>query len=263
MRTALADFNASLKRIRHLADRIVSETGAALADSKILELHETQQCGAVVLTTGYLETFLKDVVQSFVAGLSKSGVSFPTLPASMQDRHFEGGGEFLRKASIAGRTGRPTNFGTAAREDVAARLHSVASGGAFDLVWEAFADTESNPGPSVVKKIAGGLGLDSNKFWQDVSARCASPTTWSATAIETSLKTLIEKRNAVAHTGRVSPVPTAPDIINYVDMLGALGEGMVATLEAHLTALCPPPLAPPAPASALPGRASSSSAPDA
>ena len=248
MRTVLADFKSSLNRIRAVTGRIVSETAAALASPQVRELHETQQCGAVVLTTGYLEAFLKDLVRRFIADLSQSGIDFQTLPGTIRDRHFEGGGDFVRKASIAGRSGHATPFGSVSREDVVARLHSVTSGATFDLVWEAFADTEANPGPAVVRKIGVALGLDRNHFWAEVSSRCGSPT-WSATAMQASLRALIDKRNACAHTGMVSPVPAAAEIIEYVEMLAALGTGIVATLEDHLTTLAPhpPPAAAPPP----------------
>jgi RiboL-PSP-HEPN len=240
MRTVLADFESSLKRIRSLSDRIIQETGAALTNPDVLALHETQQCGAVVLLTGYLEGFLKGLVKEFIGSLSQSGTAFTALPPDVQRLHFEGGGKFLREASIAGREGRPTHFGTVTREDVAMRIHSATTGSSFDLVWEAFADTEANPGPKVVKRIGGSLGLQPATFWRDVSSACGDAA-WSATAIEASLKTLVDKRNACAHTGRVTPVPTAAEILKYVEMLGALATGMVVTLEGHLRFLSPSP----------------------
>jgi len=233
MRQALVDFGSSLNRIRALGNYILANTGAALADPAILDLHETQQCGAVVLLTGYFEAFLKDLVRRFIEDLCASGVTFAGLPDTIRDCHFEGGGRVLTKASEAARKGRATPFGNATREDIVARLHSAsAAAGSYQVVWEAFADTEANPGPDVVKGIARNLGL--RKFWPTVSSKSGNPARWSDTALTSVLSDLIAKRNECAHTGKVSPVPTAADILDFADMLEALGTGFVAALEEEI-----------------------------
>lgn len=234
MRQALADFGTSLDRIRALAKSIVAATGAALANPAIRELHETQQCGAVVLMTGYFEAFLKDIVRRFIEELSVSGLTFSGLPEAIQNRHFEGGGRVLTKASEFARKGKATPFGNATREDIVARLHSASNAiEPYQIVWEAFADTQANPGPDVVVDIAQGLGL--KKVWPTISNHSGDPARWSDTALTTKLADLIAKRNACAHTGTVSPNPTASDILDFVDMLQALGNGFVTMLEAQLT----------------------------
>ena len=235
MRQALADFGSSLNRIRSLARNIVAGTGAALADPLVLSLHETQQCGAIVLLTGYFEAFLKDLVRRFIEDLSTCGVTFAGLPDAIRDCHFEGGGRVLTKASEAARKGRATPFGNATREDIVARLNSASGGsGSYQIVWEAFADTESNPGPEVVKAIAKNLGL--KDFWRTVSSKSGDPARWSDSALKSKLNDLIAKRNECAHTGKVSPIPTAADVLDFADMLEALGTGFVSALEDELTA---------------------------
>jgi hypothetical protein len=233
MRHALADFSSSLARIRVLANSIIDGTAAALGNSLIRGLHETQQCGAIVLLTGYFEAFLKDLVRRFIEDLSTSGVAFVRLPDAIRHCHFEGGGRVLTIASVAARHGRTTSFGNATREDIVARLNS-ASGttGSYQILWEAFADTEANPGPDVVRGIAKNLGL--KKFWPTVSSKSPDPARWSATALTSKLNDLIAKRNECAHTGRVSPIPTAPDVLDFTDMLEALGSGFVCALEDEL-----------------------------
>lgn len=233
MRQALADFGSSLNRIRALANSIVAGTGAALADPSILDLHETQQCGAIVLLTGYFEAFLKDLVRQFIEDVSASGVAFAGLPEAIRDCHFEGGGRVLTKASEAARKGRATPFGNATREDIVARLNSASGAtGSYQIVWEAFADTEANPGPDVVKGIAKNLGL--KNFWPTVSTKSGDPVRWSDTALTSKLNDLIAKRNECAHTGRVSPIPTAADVLDFADMLQSLGFGFVSALEDEL-----------------------------
>jgi hypothetical protein len=233
MRTALADFDSSLRRIRALANHIVANTGAALSDPDVRELHEIQQCGAVVLLTGYFEAFLKDLVRKYIEALSRSGIAFEALPAVIRNRHFEGGGRILTRASEAARKGRSTPFGNATREDIVARLHSASSTDSYQILWEAFADTEANPGPEVVKEIARNLGL--TDFWPTVASKSGDTLRWSDTALSTMLEDLIAKRNECAHTGKVSPVPTASEILDFTDLLAAIGTGFVAALEDRLT----------------------------
>lgn len=232
MRRALADFDSSLDRIRALANHVSVNTGAALADPALREIHETQQCGALVLLTGYFEAFIKDLVRWFIEELPSSGLSFAALPAPIRHRHFEGGGRVLTKASEAARKGYATPFGNATREDIVARLHSPAMAGSYQILWEAFADTEANPGPKVVKEIANNLSLDS--FWPTVASRSGDPARWSETALTALLTDLIAKRNECAHTGRVSPIPTSREILGFADMLAALGRGFASALEDRL-----------------------------
>ena len=232
---ALADFGTSLNRIRALANSIVNATAAALADAATRELHETQQCGAVVLLTGYFEAFLKDLVRRYIEDLSASGIAFTGLPEKIRNQHFEGGGKVLSKAVEFARKGKPAPFGNATPQDIVARLHSASNaGGNYEIVWEAFADTQANPGPDVVKDIAQGLGL--KDFWREVANHSGDPTRWSDSALKTKLGDLIAKRNACAHTGTVSPIPTAPDILDFADMLQAIGTGFVTALEVKLAA---------------------------
>ncbi|NJL28521.1 MAG: hypothetical protein HC897_11850 [Thermoanaerobaculia bacterium] len=170
MRQSLSDFDVSLARIRLLADHLNQSLGAALADSNLRALHETQQCGAIVLLTGYFEAFLKDLVRHYVDGLSRSGLAFDDLPDAVRHRHYEGGGRALTHASEAGRKGRATPFGNVAREDIVERLYSTASGAtSYQIVWEAFADTRANPGPEVVKEIAQNLGA--KDVWPEISRK--------------------------------------------------------------------------------------------
>jgi hypothetical protein len=234
MRQALADFASSLNRIRALANSIVTGTPAALADPAQLSLHETQQCGAIVLLTGYFEAFIKDLVRRFIEELSTCGVPFAGFPKDIRNRHFEGGGRVLTKASEAARRRRATPFGNAPREDIVARIHSASSpSGSYQIVWEAFADTEANPSPDVVARIARDLGV--GNFWRTVSRKSGDPKRWSDTAITSELSDLIAKRNECAHTGKASPVPTAADVLEFADLLESVGGGFVSALEEVLS----------------------------
>lgn len=230
---ALVGLSSSLNRVRSLANRLIADTGLALSDSAVRELHETQQCAAVVLLSGYFEAFLKDLVRRYIDELSNCGVAFADLPAAIQHGHFEGGGDVLTKTSLALRTGRVTPFGNPTPRDVVARLHSAASAaGTYQIVWEAFARTESNPGPEIVKKIAKSLAVEN--FWPQVSIRSGNPARWAETALVAQLSDLISQRNECAHTGVVAPIPTAAKIIEYVEMLDAIATGFTSLLVDEL-----------------------------
>jgi hypothetical protein len=155
------------------------------------------------------------------------------LPEEIRNCHFEGGGRVLTEASKAGRKGKSTSFGNASREDIVARLHSTSSGvGSYQILWEAFADTEANPSPDVVKSIGKNLGLAN--FWPTLSRKTGDQARWSDTALTSQLTDLIAKRNECAHTGKVAPIPSASEILNFADMLKALGTGFTSALEDKL-----------------------------
>lgn len=233
MRTALADFRTSLDRIRALSDNLARDTGKALADSEIRTLHETLQCGAVVLLSGYLEAFLKDVVRAFARELPRAGIPFSCLPDLVQERHYEGGGRLLSPPELKRAQLR---FGVITRVDVVSRLCSAGAGlPAYELIWEAFADTKANPDPDSVKDIGKNLGI--SEFWPTISRNSGDRARWSETALTLTLRDLVDKRNEAAHTGTVRVMPTAGDLIVYVEMLSAFGVGLVSTFEAELKRL--------------------------
>ena len=93
-------------------------------------------------------------MRRYIEDLSASGVAFTGLPEGMRNQHFEGGGKVLSRAVEFARKGKPAPFGNATPQDIVARLHSASAGGSYQIVWEAFADTQANPGPDVVKEIA-------------------------------------------------------------------------------------------------------------
>ena len=66
MRSALADFQSEISRIDKVADWLI--TPDAL-ESKMMPATVAIRCGAVVLLSGYFETFLKRLhVQIYYAG---------------------------------------------------------------------------------------------------------------------------------------------------------------------------------------------------
>jgi hypothetical protein len=240
MTVALVQFRESLDRVRLLADTLRHATSL---DPEALALRETQQCGAIVLLSGYFEAFLKVAVKDCIDQICKSGLAFSALPVKMQIQHYAGGAEILKRIAASPQSRYPG----VTREDLASRLGSVLSS-SYQLVWEGFANTRSNPRPSVVAGIAKKFGFTGpTAFWDSVWREAGAPVQFAGSTIERKLDDLIDKRNECAHTGTVYPVPTPSDIIDYVDLLEVVGMGFVGVMQNQLIALgvTPPPEASP------------------
>jgi hypothetical protein len=222
-----------MNHVSDLMNEILANTVAAMSNRAIRIRHETQQCGAVVLLTGYFEAFLKDVVRAFAEGLRNSSTDFTSLPDVIQNTHFEAGGKVLTKVSQARRRGGFTPLGTVSREDIVERLFSPAfsqTAKSYFILWEAFADTQSNPGPKVVSEIAKNLGM--SDAWRKIASKSGSGRPDSA--LSAKLESLVIQRNSCAHTGTVSPIPTAVEIIEHIQNLDWVATGLVAALEDEL-----------------------------
>ncbi|HCE6814536.1 TPA: hypothetical protein N0H14_004567 [Pseudomonas aeruginosa] len=237
MDAAVQNFNLSLSNISNVCNKINSEAFQALADAGLRANHETQQCGAVVLLTGYFEVFLKEVVKGYMEQVSLAEIPYASLPANILKYHHERGGAAIAKVAKAIRTGKGNPFGSSSLNDMVHRLNSAGTI-KYQIMWEAFADTEANPGPGVVESIGNNLGV--TDFWRKLSAESSNPAQWSPTALKQQLKDLLDKRNECAHTGRVFPVPTAAEILDYVDLLSEISSSLRKTLRNQLIELTEP-----------------------
>src|SRR5947209_7407526 len=106
MRTVLARFNSSVSRIRDIADELDHDLPNALADSFVLERHETTRCAATVILSGYWETFLKELAEAFISEICKLNRLFSCLPEKMRHTHYERGGTVLSRRAQDERAGR-------------------------------------------------------------------------------------------------------------------------------------------------------------
>jgi hypothetical protein len=245
----VTELQDSLKRVRELAVYIRADSMAALADPTMRRRHETMQCASVVLLSGYFESFLRDVARTFVDEVSRIGPPFAVLRDPIKRAHYEEGGKILAKFSQAIYSTKPMRLpSNATREDVLARLHSVASTTStsrYFILWEAFVDTGSNPGPDVVSDICKRLGVPDS--WQKIGAAGGGPGPGTMRAV---LNDMVGIRNVCAHTGTVTPIPTPSQLEGFADNLEAIATAMVALLNAELVfyqAAVPPPPPPPPP----------------
>lgn len=129
MRSALADFQSEISRIDKVADWLI--TPDAL-ESKMMPATVAIRCGAVVLLSGYFETFLKDCMCKFITQVNGLGKPLSTLPGKMKITHFENGARALSKEI---RKAKKIND-TSLCEDLAARLASVSASTGYTLAWK-------------------------------------------------------------------------------------------------------------------------------
>jgi len=233
MNNARTNLISSLGNVRDIINDIVANTGAALANPQIRIRHETLQCGAVVLMTGYFEAFLKDVVRAFIDSLCNRNTDFHNLPDKIRQTHYESGGKVLEAVAKARRSGNFTPLGTASPEDVVERLWSPGFQSTptnYVILWEAFAITNSNPSPTVVNDIGRGLGM--TEVWSKIAMHSGSGHTHST--LSATLQNLIIVRNSCAHTGTVNPLPSTADILFYLDSLEWIATGLVGALQNEL-----------------------------
>lgn len=231
MRTALASFAQSVNRIRDIALSIDAEAASALASHQVIQRHETIQAASLVVLSGYLESFLKSLAETFVRALCSKSLSFAALPDDIRHAHFIEGGRVLSE-SVATKRKNKVSWILADGTDIARRLHSVSEGTPYELLWEAFADTQANPGPEVIRDFLHRFGL--REVWPRLAASMSRP----ESLVLASLRSFILLRNECAHTGRTVHVPAPSELRDFCDLLDALGGALVSLLEQHLNDLC-------------------------
>jgi|GEM_PF-2091737 len=227
MHDAISDLRSSLARVRDITLDIDSQAANALADRALAERLETIRCALVVILTGYFENFLRDVARDFISNVNSRGIPFAALPDKLRETNLAEGGRALTQRVKAEGGGR-TTFITASSADIAARLGSIHSTARFDLVWEAFAQTRSNPNFTVIKDFLAQLGVATPGL------ALAAATGLSHQFLSANLESLLSLRNESAHSGQPTVVPAPSTIRDFCDLLERIGDGFVQILCEHL-----------------------------
>jgi hypothetical protein len=232
IRTAFSDFTGSVKPVKQLMQSIRMDAVAALRDSNIRAQQETVQCASVVVMSGYLEAFIRDLAKAFFdelrirgTGLRVLAIADPTTDYSLL--HFRNGAKLLAAMS------KSANADQAACEIFLRRLNAPLVQDTEPPAWEAFAMTEANPGPKVLRNFLKGLGIkDTLKAVSDaVDAR------YSEAVFDTALTSFIAVRNECAHSGKAKQVPSPQTVEDNVDMLRTLTLGMCKVVDARISVL--------------------------
>jgi hypothetical protein len=223
MRTVLADFQDSLKSVGNICDYIDGNVTAALSDPAVRDRHEFMQCAATVTLSGFFESFLRDLAKKCVDAVCALNRPFAVLPSKMRHAHYEMGGRILSRRAVDDRAGRPSRI-VATTSDISFRLSSVATT-PYDLIWEAFADTHSNPGSQAIAEYIKRFGIQAP--WKKIEDKASR----SATTLRIQLDSFLSLRNECAHTGKAKTVPTADDIRQFISLLELIGMAIVAVFE--------------------------------
>jgi hypothetical protein len=219
---ALSDFKNEIARIDKVADWLT--TPPALA-SDMFPATWAVRCGAVVLLSGYLESYIKASMNEFITQVNSFGHPLTKLPKKMTYTHFRAGAKALER-----QVRDDIRVGSTARcESIATRLASISSVTGYTLVWEAFAETRSNPNSEVVKEVLSAVGV--KEPWAKL--RAASPP--GLIDLSAFLTSFILMRNECAHSGNTISPPSASDLIAYGQNLVGLGTAMNTVLGDRLT----------------------------
>jgi hypothetical protein len=243
MQNAFANLKASLDRVREIAVDIDANVQAALADAAIQARHETTLCAASVILSGFLESFLREVAEEVAGDICNRGLPFDNLPAKIRATHYWDGAAHLREVARQERSEKPLMLSKAS--DVARRLASVRNAQIpYEIVWEAFADTQANPGPDQIGAFLKRFDIE------EPLPTLAGAMNTTQNNLVLRLRSFMEIRNECAHTGSARNVPTTSDVQGFCDLIEQLSAGIVAVLQDMLSKppfIVAPPVAQPIP----------------
>jgi len=239
MQKALPNLKASLDRVRAITNDIDSHAQDALRDPAVQARHETTLCASTVILSGFLESFLRDVAEEVISDICTRGVPFNTLPSKIRVAHYSDGALYLQEMARLEKKENPVILTKAA--DAARRLASV--GGSqlpYELLWEAFAETQANPGPDQISAFLRRFHID-----QPLPTLAGAMST-SENNLLLRLRSFMEIRNECAHTGSAANVPTTNDVLGFCSLIEEIGTGMVAVFQDTLGkppyVVLPPPV---------------------
>jgi hypothetical protein len=92
MQAALTDFQQEIARIDKVAGWLTTPT-ALMPD--MMSATWAVRCGAVVLFSGYLESFIRDCMCAFITQVNALGKPLTKLPEAMKHTHFRMGARAL------------------------------------------------------------------------------------------------------------------------------------------------------------------------
>jgi RiboL-PSP-HEPN len=227
MRKTLANLQSSLSRVRDITVDIDGNAQAALADSTVQARHETTLCAATVILSGFLESFLREVAEAVISDICNRAVPFSRLPDKIRITHFWEGANCLREIARQERSENPVVLAKAS--DAARRLASVGNPQPpYEIVWEAFAETQANPGPEQISAFLKRFDIS------DPLRTLAGAMKSTPNALELTLKSFMAIRNECAHTGSATNIPTTTDVRGFCDFIELLGTGILAVFQDRL-----------------------------
>ncbi len=220
----LTEYLNSVGHIREVCNWL--STPAALT-VQALPVNRSMCCGCVLLLSGYFESFLKDSIETFINKLNSLKLPIALIPQSMVYQHFEGGSEHVRSYSKKDRLDSP-DLTLLRVNEFLERLSSVTTGSdEYQLVWEAFANTRSNPNTDVVRDLLSNIGI--KKTWPQINDLATNKG-----QLDVFLKSFIEIRNICAHTGSHNTPPSSSEILEFCDNFSEIATCLVLLLSSRI-----------------------------
>jgi hypothetical protein len=218
---------ASIGRVRSIADDIDTHAQDALRDAGVQARYETTLCAATVILSGFLESFLREVAEEMITDICNRGMPFDQLPSKIRITHYSEGGAFLRDLARQEKGENPVVL--AKTTDAARRLASVgALNPPYEIHWEAFEDTQANPGPDQINAFLKRFHVE------DPLPTLASAMGTSQNNLGMRLRSFMEVRNQCAHTGSAMNVPTTGDVRGFCELIDQIGTGIVTVFTVTL-----------------------------
>lgn len=214
-------FSKSVKPILSLMDNIQNNAALSLTNHSLHAQHQTIQSGSIVLASGFLESFLRDICETYFIELAKKGVGLNILGQDFLEIHLKEGAGHL--SDLVKRESRKSSSKTLQESLIfARRLVDPLNNNTLSPAWEAFARTQGNPSSETIKKILKGLGIKSGftNLERAVNGR------YSNSTIELMLTNFLELRNECAHTGISSNIPTPGQIKDTISFLRIITYGI-------------------------------------
>lgn len=228
-----------VNRVRDIAVDIDANAQESLKDPAIQAWHETTLCAATVILGGFLESFLRDVAEEVISDICNRALPFDTLPSKVRITHYLEGALWLREIARHEKSENPIVLAEAL--DVAKRLASVGNAhSAYEITWEAFAETQANPGPQQISDF-----LRRFEIGDPLPTLAAAMNTTQNTLV-IRLKSFMKVRHECAHTGSATIMSTTTDVQAYCDLIEQIGTGIVAVFQDTLGKppyVVPPPAA--------------------
>lgn len=234
IRAPFKEFSESARPIIKLMERIQCEAPQALRDKNLLAQHNTMQLGCIVLLSGYLESFMRSVCESYFVELSNKGYGMNKLDHKYLSIHLrEGAGVLsdLVKRELKQDKHVLTDSSAFVRRLVAPIIDPTKS-----PVWEAFARTRSNPSPEVLGDVLQSLGIKGGFN----AVETALGNKYSPNTLRELLRNLNDLRNECAHTGTASSVPQPSTVINLAQFAKYLTLGVCRLIDHKVTQIVSP-----------------------
>lgn len=223
----LTDYTNSVGHIREVCNWL--STPAALT-TQALPVNRSMCCGCVLLLSGYFESFLKDSIETFINNLNSLELPIDSIPREMVYQHFEGGAEHVKAYSKKDKS-ESSDLSLAHVKDFLDRLSSVTTeSDEYQLAWEAFANTKSNPNTDVVRELFSNIGI--KKTWPQINELATN-----RGQLDVFLKSFIAVRNICAHTGTHNTPPSPSEIFEFCDNFEEIATCIMVLLSSRISEL--------------------------